>query len=192
MTASSAQIRAPLTKAIVELMDQRMPESARAVRARVPREIERVEGASRMDWIDLSVQLAILDAIYSEVGMRRWEQFVSAHFSSTVEQPFVRSMFETSVRLFGMSPAAVFKVFAKTWATISRGCGDVTIGEVDPRATTIRVTGLPVDQEHIDLFVRGFRATFKGVLDVFKSTGDVEFVSFDRASRTSVYCTRWS
>ena len=192
MTASAAQVRAPLTKAIVELMDQRMPDSARAIRARAAREIERVETSSRMDWIDLSVQLAILQAIYSEVGVRRWELFVAAHFSSTVEQPFVRSMFETSVRLFGMSPAAVFKVFAKTWATISKNCGDVTIGEVDPRGTTIRVTNLPVEQANIDLFVRGFRATFQGAIDIFKSAGEVEFVSFDRASRTSVYRARWS
>jgi hypothetical protein len=173
-------------------MDKRLPDEAGAVRARVPREIERVETSSRMDWIDLSVQLAILDAIYSEVGMRRWEQFVAAHFSSTIEQPFVRSMFETSVRLFGMSPAAVFKVFTKTWATISKHCGHVSIGEVDPRATTIRVSDLPVEQEHIDLFVRGFRATFQGVLDVFKTAGEVEYVSFNRALRTSVYCARWS
>ena len=138
------------------------------------------------------MQRAILNAIYSEVGVRRWEQFVSAHFSSTVEQPFVRSMFETSVRLFGMSPATVFKLFAKTWATISKYCGDVTIGEVAPRETTIRVTILPTEQEHIDLFVRGFRATFQGALDVFKSAGEVEFVSFDRLSRTSVYRARWS
>jgi len=71
-------------------------------------------------------------------------------------------------------------------------CGDVTIGEVVPRETTIRVTILPTEQEHIDLFVRGFRATFQGALDVFKSAGEVEFVSFDRLSRTSVYRARWS
>jgi hypothetical protein len=38
-----------LTKAIVELMDQRMPDAARVVRGRVQREIERVETSSRMD-----------------------------------------------------------------------------------------------------------------------------------------------
>jgi hypothetical protein len=186
-----SKVRAPLTKAIVEMLD-RQPGVAAGVRARVPNEVRRVEECSRVDWVPLATQLAILDALKDEVGLRRWEEFVRAHFSSTVEQPFVKGMFESAVRLFGMGPGAVFRVFAKTWATISKGCGEVEIGEVDPKGTLIRVRELPVDQARIELFVAGFRSTFQGALDVFKSAGDVELVSFDRAARTSVYRARWA
>jgi hypothetical protein len=83
-------------------------------------------------------------------------------------------------------------MFPKSWRMISRGCGQVRLeGEVDPGGTRIRVVDLPVEEEEIELFVQGFRATFRGVLDLFDHAGDVEQLSFDRAARESRYRARW-
>jgi hypothetical protein len=190
--SQEAQVRAPLTKSIVELLDRQPGDVPRAVRARARAEIERVEGCSRVDWIPLGIQLRILAALREEVGPQSFEAFVTKHFSTTVEQPFVRGMFETAVRLFGFAPSAVLRVFPKTWSTISRGCGEVHIPEIAATGTLIRVTELPVEQEHVELFVSGFRATFQGILDAFDRPGVVVMLSYDRASRTSTYRATWS
>ncbi len=188
-----ALVRAPLTKSIIELIDREQPLPVRqALRARAGAEVVRVEECSRVAWIPLGTQLAILDALRLEIGQDRYEAFLSAHFATTIEQPFVRGMFETSVRLFGVGPAAVFRVFPRTWSTISRGCGEVHVDEVDPNGTSIRVTELPVDEPRIDLFVNGFRATFQGILEVFGRPGEVQRVSYDRQLRESAYLARWS
>jgi hypothetical protein len=187
-----AQVRAPLTKSIVELLDHQPGGVSQAVRGRARAEIARVEECTRVDWIPLEVQLAILDALRREVGQEECERFLAAHFAATIEQPFVRGMFETAVRLFGMGPGAVFRVFPRTWSTITRGCGEVEIREIDPRGTTIRVSELPVEQPHIELFAKGFRATFQGVIQTFAVPGEVEMLSFDRAARTSEYRAYWT
>ena len=191
--STEAQVRAPLTKSIVELIDREFPLQVRqALRERARAEVTRVEECSRVDWIPLEVQLAILDALREAVGQQRYEAFLTAHFAATIEQPFVRGMFETSVRLFGVGPGSVFRVFPRTWSTISRGCGEVHVSEIDPNGTTIRVTDLPVEQPRIDLFVKGFRATFQGIIVLFARPGDVELVSYDRGLRESTYRARWS
>ena len=185
------RVRAPLTKAILELLERQPARVRDAVRTHAAREIERVEQCSRVDWIPLGVQLEILSAVRDEMGKRGYDDFCAAHFASTVEQPFVKGMFDTTVRLFGLGPGAVLRVFPKTWSTISRGCGRVEVGDLDAGCTMIRVTELPMSEPRIDLFVEGFRATFRGMLDIFHRSGDVELVSYDRAARESSYRMHW-
>lgn len=192
MTSTEPRVRAPLTKAIVQLLDKQ-PEAVRtAVRARAHDAIEHVEQSSRVDWIPLATQLVILDALREFTGVERYEEFCAAHFASTVEQPFVKGMFDMTVRLFGLGPGGVFRVFPKTWATITRDCGVVEVETVDPQGTTIRIRDLPVAEPRIDLFVRGFRATFRGAIDLFGRAGDVKLVSYDRGARESVYRAHWT
>ena len=193
MPSSGARVRAPLTKAIVELLGSQPAGVRVAVRARAASAISHVEAASRLDWIPLAVQLEILAALHAEVGPAGYDAFCAAHFGSTVEQPLMRSVFDGALRVFGVSPASLYRMFPKSWAMMSAECGVVELeGDLSPKGTVLRVSELPVDERHIDLFVRGFRATFRGPLDVLRRPGDVELTSFNRASRTATYLAKWA
>ena len=192
MPAPEARVRAPLTKAIVELLNTQPASVRAAVHAKASGAIETVELASRVDWIPLGVQLEILAALHGEVGQKGYEAFCAAHFASTVNQPLVKSVFEGTLRVFGISPGAVLRMFPKSWAMISSGCGVVsTEGEISESGTLLVVSELPIEEPHIDLFVKGFRATFQGIIDVLKRPGEVELTSFERAARRSTYVARW-
>lgn len=192
MSSSQASIRAPLTKAIVDMLERQPLRVRSAVREKAARAISHVGQASRVDWIPLTVQLEILSALYAEAGPQGYDAFCAAHFASTVEQPLVKSVFEGTLRVFGISPGAVYKMFGKSWAMISSGCGVVSIeGEPSESGTVLRVKELPVAEPQIDLFVRGFRATFQGAIDVVKKRGSVEFRSFDRGAREATYVATW-
>nr|PZN18745.1 MAG: hypothetical protein DIU78_22310 [Pseudomonadota bacterium] len=193
MSELQARVRAPLTKAVVDLLKKQPPSVQAAVRAKAADAVERVELASRVDWIPLSIQLEILSALHTEVGPEGYDAFCTAHFAATVEQALVKSVFEGTIRVFGISPAALYKVFGKTWPVIASGCGVISIeGQAAPSGTTLHVTELPMNEREIDLFVRGFRATFQGVLDVVKKQGTVVMRSFDRDAGKAVYFATWS
>lgn len=192
MAGEGARVRAPLTKAILELLDTRPPVVRNRVRARAAEAVRHVEQASRVDWIDLRIQLQILSALRAEVGQRGYEEFCAAHFTTTVQQPFVKGAFETTVRLFGVGPGPIYRIFPRSWAMISRGCGVVRVPrEIDPAGTRIRVVDLPVEEEEIELFVQGFRATFRGIIDIFQRRGDVTLASYDASARTAIYVASW-
>lgn len=192
MAAEGARVRAPLTKSILDLLDARPSVVRDRVRARAADAVRHVEQASRVDWITLRTQLQILSALRAEVGQRGYEEFCAAHFATMVQQPLVRSAFETTVRLFGVGPGPVYRIFPKSWAMMSRGCGVVHVPrEIDPAGTRIRVVDLPVQEEEIELFVQGFRATFRGIIDIFQRRGDVTLESYDARARTSTYVATW-
>jgi hypothetical protein len=109
-----------------------------------------------------------------------------------VNQPLVKSVFEGTLRVFGISPGAVLRMFPKSWAMISSGCGVVsTEGEISGAGTVLQVRELPIEEPNIDLFVTGFRATFQGIIDVLKRPGEVELRSFERGARRSTYVATW-
>lgn len=192
MSPPAARVRAPVTKAILELLSAQPLPVRSAVRSAAAGAIERVEAASRLDWIPLSVQLDILAALHDEVGAAGYDAFCATHFGSTVETPLMRSVFEGALRVFGLSPASLYRMFPKSWAMMSEGCGVVVVeGELSKTGTVLRVEQLPVEERHIELFVRGFRATFRGPIDVLKRSGDVELTSFVRSTRTAQYLAHW-
>jgi len=192
MAIVGARVRAPLTKSILELVDTRPPIVRERVRARAADAVRHVEQASRVDWIPLGTQLRILSVLRAEVGLRGYDEFCAAHFATMVQQPLVKSAFETTVRLFGVGPGPVYRIFPKSWVLMSQGCGVVRVPrETDPAGTRIRIVDLPVEEEHIELFVQGFRATFRGIIDIFRCRGEVMLESFDPRARTSSYVASW-
>jgi hypothetical protein len=108
-----------------------------------------------------------------------------------VETPLVRTIFDGAIRVFGVGPAGVFKFFRKAWGMMSEGCGEVNLVTLSADETRIVVDALPVEEEHIDLFVEGFAYTFRGVFDVFDVKGEMKLVSFVRAARRSTYVGSW-
>ncbi|MBX3245856.1 MAG: hypothetical protein KF901_01600 [Myxococcales bacterium] len=190
MVREPAQVRAPLTKAVLELLETQ-PEAVRlAVLEQASEAVRVVEEASRVSWIPLRAQLEILAALRAVTNDRVYDEFCAKHFSSTVEQPLVKSVFDTTVRLFGVGPGPVYRMFPKTWAMMARGCGVIEVDE-DGKRAHLEVSELPVEEPEIELFVRGFRATFAGVLDMFRRPGTVTLDSFDPASRIARYTATW-
>lgn len=181
-----------MTKAILELLPRQSVAAQTAVRARAGEAIARVEAASRVDWIPLATQLAILSAFREALGARGYDELCVAHFAASLEQPFVKGLFDTTVRLFGLGPAPIYKAFGRAWSGISRHAGVMRVEEVSDTALVVRFDELPMDEPELDLFVFGFRATFQGVIEVAGVRGDVADPIFDRATASATYRARWS
>lgn len=143
-----------------------------------------------MDWLPLELQLELLDAMLEEMGAARWERFVTAHFAATVEQPYLKDVFETAVRLLGVGPATVFRVFGRTWMNITRNCGEFYVSEINQNGTVLHMQRLP-DIARIDTFVYGFRFTMQGVIEAFGRRGLVEQRSYNSLTRSVSYTARW-
>lgn len=186
-----AQIRAPVTKSIVEMVDELPPADRDAIRRDAAAAIQTVADAPRTAYLPLGVQLEIMAAIDRRLGRPAYLEFCAENFGRTVETPLVRTIFDGATRIFGVGPTGIFKVFRKAWSMMSEGCGDVDLVTLSPSETRIVVEALPVDEKHIDLFVQGFAYTFRGVFDVFDVQGEMKLVSFDRHARKATYLGSW-
>jgi len=189
---TSARIRVPVTKAIVEMIDELPAADRDAIRSGAAESIAIVDAAPRSNWIPLAVQLDILAQIDRRLGRAGYQDFCQRHFIRTTETPLVRTVFDGAVRLFGMGPEAVFKVFRRSWSMMSSDAGDVNLRRLDPNDLCIEVSGLPLDEVQSKLFVEGFAATFTGVFRLFGLTGEVKLASVDVGTRTAVYLGSWT
>lgn len=182
-----------MPKALIELLPRQSSSAQAVVRVRASEAITRVEVASRVEWIPLATQLEILAAYREALGPRGYDDLCIAHFAASLEQPFVKGLFDTTVRLFGLGPAPIYKAFARAWNSgISRHAGTMSVEDAADTSLVVRLAELPMDEKELDLFVFGFRATFQGVIDVAGVRGDVAEPTFDRATASATYRARWS
>jgi hypothetical protein len=189
---TEARIRAPVTKAIVEMIDELPPADRDAIRQAAGPSIDAVEQALRSSWLPLATQLETLHAIDQRLGRAGYLDFCQRHFIRTVETPLVRAVFDGAVRLFGMGPEAVFKVFRRSWAMMSTHAGEVNLVELTPEHLRIEVRALPLEEARASLFIEGFAATFTGVFRLFEIDGKAELTSVDYPNRTAVYTGSWT
>ncbi len=184
-------MRAPVTKAFVELLDE-LPVSDRdAIRAGAPEAFEQVENTVRSGRIPLAVQLEILEQVEKRFGLQGYLDLCRQHFARTVDTPLVRPIFDGAVRLFGVGPKGVFKMFKRSWSMMSTGTGSIDLVSLEPENLDIVITGLPMEERRADLFIEGFAATFMGVFDLFGLQGEVELVELDEQAGRARYKGHW-
>lgn len=187
-----AQVRAPVTKAILELLEELPAEDRDAIRAGAPAAVTQVEGTARSDRLPLSVQLEILEQVDARLGRAGYLDLCRTHFTRTVNTPLVRPILDGAVRLFGMSPKAIFKMFSRTWSMMSTEAGLIECVRLEPDTVEIVVRDLPMEERRADLFIEGFAATFSGVLDLFDVDGSIELAEVDEEARSARYTGRWT
>ena len=189
---TEARIRTPVTKAIVEMIDELPPADRDAIREAAAESIDTVERALRSSWLPLAIQLDILRQVDRQLGRDGYADFCQRHLIRTIETPLVKTVFDGAVRLFGVGPEAVFKVFRRSWAMMSSDAGEVNLLEMSADALRIEVRELPLEEAQATLFIEGFAATFSGVFRLFELDGKTELKSVDYANRTAIYTGSWT
>ncbi len=184
-------MRVPVTKAFLELLDELPEEDRRAIREGAAEAVKTVEETVRSARLPLSVQLEILEQVDERLGRQAYLDLCRTHFARTLETPLVRPIFDAAVRLFGVGPKGVFKMFRRSWSMMSSNTGEIELVSVEPENVDIVITKLPVEERRSDLFIEGFAATFMGVLDVFNLEGNIEMVEFDEKAARARYTGHW-
>jgi hypothetical protein len=147
--------------------------TAAAIRARLdPEVLRRIESATRVDWLPLEVDLALVRAVGAEVGddgLRRWGRAAARRNTNALFRPLV----ETAVRLFGFTPAGVFKFLPQAWKAAFRGCGELRVDPVAPGELRI-VLASPPDAARDPAFLVSIAGAFETVYDTCDTPGRVQ------------------
>lgn len=135
-----------------------------------PQHLRRIEQASRTDWLPIEIELTLTRTIRAAVGdeaLRRWS---SAALRRTLDTSMFRPLFDTAVRLFGLSPNSLFKMAPQGWRTTFRGAGELTVQPGGPTSLVVDLVGLPEEMRDAS-FVLTIGLAFHALLDACQVTG---------------------
>lgn len=153
--------------------------------------IDDVESATRIAWLPLEHDLEISDAVERVAGTVRRREWARTSMLLSMRGPLLEPMWRAALRVFGVSPGALFRVVPTGWAAVYRDVGRVT-HEPGTDTAYITVSELPDVLVHNEAYLHGICGTFQALLDASRVPGTVEMESFDKRRSTVKYKANWS
>ena len=137
-----------------------------------PSLLRRIVHATRVDWLPVETYLELLSAIQPHAGddgLRRWAR---AAVGRSIATSFFKPLVETAIRLFGVSPASIFKVAPQAWQQAFRGGGDLVVLGLGPGTCRVGLRDLPPHLGNRNFLV-SIEGALEAPLDVCKVEGQV-------------------
>src|SRR5512133_703355 len=119
--------------------------SASRVRARLrPETVATIEAARGTEHLPIALHVELAQAVFAEVGAdgtRRWGTESLLHSFEGFLKPLVVGL----TKLFGTTPATLFKAFPQGWSGTFRGAGHVTVTHPGEGLTRVFLRELPAE-----------------------------------------------
>lgn len=146
------------------------------IESRLPPDLlEELATATRTAWLPIERDAMVVDSVVQEFGragsIEMWRTF-TARFSQT---KYVKPLFDTAVRLRGLSLRTIARQTPRIWDTSFRDVGEMDVIEQDDRSMVVMLTEThPVllEQEGYSLMLQGL---YLGLHDMTKTDNRMEF-----------------
>jgi hypothetical protein len=170
------------------------PDVAAAVRAQLGDEVlGRITTANRVEWIPVELQVAVNDALFAELSAEEYEAFWRRTGLASAQSSMFNRLVQGAMRLFGISPASIYKLFPRANLHVTRGLGEYIV------TPTPHDNHVSLEWHTIAPALRGSKswlasskATMATPLDLLGFTGSVEFDAAEFEAGRVIYSIRWS
>lgn len=118
-------------------------QAGRVHAAIAPATRERIERASRIEWLALDDDVELTTAVFREVGadgLRAWS--LDAIVRST-KTGLLGPLLQGVINVFGVHPRSILRAAPRVWASLYKGCGSLRVVDVDAATTELVLEGAP-------------------------------------------------
>jgi hypothetical protein len=156
--------------------------------------LESISRATGLDWLPLSLNLQVTQAIYDGLGGVEADRFFRAHMVTSFEGPILQTLVATAVRMFGLDPASFARWVPRAWNLIFREVGEWRVSEPATGSTAVVLTlgRLPGECADHHVWLRSVSRSMAALLDLAKVSGAVEVLPRPKGSGEVQYALRWT
>jgi hypothetical protein len=134
--------------------------------------LEKIEVASRTDWLDAEIVMEIDVAVHGELGDDGLVEFWRRFTRTASRIPVLKSVVDGMLRLLA-GPALVFGILPRAWGLLTRDMGTIEVNaDTERRVIEVRMVGVPA-LSHPELYNLGNVGSYRGVLDLLSTKGEV-------------------
>ena len=153
--------------------------------------VAELSAASGVQWVPFEFEAKLADAVFEVLGPSATRALYRRKTVRSFEIPLIRPILQSSLRIFGATPASILKMVGRTWALVSRNSGSYDcVDESDQRRATSVVRDFPARlyrrrEAWLETAMGGYEAFFapfklgKGTVRVIErdfTTGSASFV----------------
>ena len=106
--------------------------------------VAELTAASGVEWIAFEFESKLADAVFEVLGPSETRALYRRKTVRSFDIPLIRPILQSSLRVFGATPASILKMVGRTWALASRNSGSYgCVDESDQRRCTSVVRDFP-------------------------------------------------
>ncbi len=117
------QMRAVHLQENLDTVHKLRPDVAAQIFGLCPASVATIRGALRTDWLDVSHDVAVTEAMATVVGIPGVRAFNRDALKNSLRSPLLKSIWDGAVLLFGLKPSGVLRWTPQFWDQLYRGCG---------------------------------------------------------------------
>jgi len=107
--------------------------------------VERIEAANNLEWLPVSVNLELTDAVFRGLGDDQADAFFQTWLKRQMSAPAFAGLVRTALSLFRFDTAAIAKWIPKAFDLMYRDYGEFTIEPVSPLHLQVLLTAMPAE-----------------------------------------------
>lgn len=151
-----------------------------------------VAAASGLDWLPVSVNLRLTQAVYDGLGAAEADRFFRAHTLASFDGPVLRTLVVTAVRILGLDPASFARWVPRAWHLLFRGVGEWSASEDGPASAVLTLARLPIECAAHPVWLRSVARSLEALFDLAKVKGAAELAPRGAGAPQAVFRLRWT
>jgi hypothetical protein len=154
--------------------------------------VDRIEQAGNLEWLPVSVNLELTEAIFQKLGDEQADVFYQHWLKRQMSAPAFAGLVRTALSLFRFDTAAIAKWIPKAFDLMYRDYGAFVIDSVSPLQVNVQLSDMP---RELVSHPNWCRSVCSGMYALFFLTGvkgTVELTKVDSALRTIKLVLCWS
>jgi hypothetical protein len=139
------------------------------------RDLRRIEQAAPGDWLPIELMVSLCRAVHAvagDAGVHAWRR---AALRRSFESSLFRPILDATVRMLGLTPAALLRLVPVFWGSSYREAGHVAVELSPPQAAAVRLIALPEPMRERAVLV-SLAGGLEAFLETVGCTGEVRLV----------------
>lgn len=151
-----------------------------------------LQDSSSVDWLDLAHAEVLVRAVYDELGGERADALFRKQAAAMARGPLLAPLIGAALRVLRPDPGGISRWFPKVWDLVFRDCGRWEHAVVGERAVELVLADRPAGWDRDEVWPRSTRAALLALLDVTRSSGQVEARTTSDARAAPAFRITWS
>lgn len=173
MSPDEPRLRASHCKGTLRALHAVAPEAAARVLDALPAEVrDGLAAATGLDYVPAAWDVALVAAIEGAMEPPRARRIYRVTMVDNLGGPLLGSLVAGALKLFGASPAGLYRWAGRGHAHVCQGCGSLRLLEVGERSAVLQIASMPPPLV-VAPYLQAMGATLEAVLDVCGVEGDV-------------------
>lgn len=169
----ASQLRAAHTRGTIHVLQLlepgRLPEVLARLDPATLRALEEAPGSARTP---AAWDVALVRAQVEVLGLDAMRRVARAAMVDALSGPQLGALLTGALRLFGATPAGLYRWAGRAWGHVTSGCGDLRVERAEGQEAWLVISGMPPELAHPE-WLEAVAATMEAVFDVCRVDGEV-------------------